>query len=357
MKTLCITGGCGFIGSEAVHQALSQGYRVVNIDKLTYSGNLASVADIATHPYYTFYHADIADWETMQTIFAKERPDAVLHLAAESHVDRSIDSPSPFIQTNITGTFVLLEVSRSFWNSLLQTEPSKAKAFRFVHISTDEVFGDLGEGTARFSETSPYKPSSPYSASKAASDHLVRAWCRTYGLPTLITNCSNNYGPRQFPEKLIPLTILHAMEGKPLPVYGTGTQIRDWLYVADHVRALFCVLEQGRIGETYCIGGFGERKNIEVVTLIAHCMNAMYPKKPQGTDDFTSLITMVTDRPGHDTRYAIDPSKIMQELHWKPQESFESGLQKTVAWYLDNSSWWQAILDGSYHGERLGVTF
>ena len=354
LKTIFITGGAGFIGSEAVHQAVQKGWKVITIDKLTYSGNLASLADLDGNPNHQFIHADICDAERMASLFTEYAPDAILHLAAESHVDRSIDSPRPFIETNIFGTYVLLEEARKYHAILRKTLPAKADAFRFVHISTDEVFGDLAETAKRFTETTPYHPSSPYSASKASSDHLVRAWQRTYGLPTIITNCSNNYGPRQFPEKLIPLTILHAKEGKPLPVYGKGTQIRDWLYVGDHVRALLLVLETGRIGETYCIGGYGEKRNIEVVEGLCDILNT-YLKKPKNVTNFRDLICFVQDRPGHDVRYAIDPAKIETELGWKPQESFDTGLKKTVQWYIENESWWRAILDGSYHGERLGL--
>ena len=355
MKTIFITGGAGFIGSEAVHQALDKGFHVINIDKLTYSGNLASLADIADNPKYTFEKADITDHDRMQSLFATYQPDYVLHLAAESHVDRSIDSPKPFIDTNIGGTFVLLETARQYLKTLSHISPEKSTNFRFVHISTDEVFGDLKDKTSRFNESTPYAPSSPYSASKAASDHLVRAWHRTYGLPTMITNCSNNYGPRQFPEKLIPLTILHALEGQTLPIYGRGEQIRDWLYVGDHVQALFLVLERGIIGETYAIGGFGERRNLEVVENLCDILNRRIEQKPKGITDFRQLISFVQDRPGHDLRYAIDPSKIQRDLGWQPVENFNSGLDKTVAWYLTNESWWRAILDGSYHGERLGL--
>ncbi|MCR5814654.1 MAG: dTDP-glucose 4,6-dehydratase [Desulfovibrio sp.] len=355
MKTLFITGGAGFIGSEAVHQALENGWRVVNIDKLTYSGNLASLEDIASHPQYSMIQADIADASAMRAAFEKHKPDAVLHLAAETHVDRSIDSPAPFIESNIVGTFVLLETCRNYLKSL-SPNAEKARNFRFVHISTDEVFGDLATSDGRFSEKTPYAPSSPYSASKASSDHLVRAWHRTYGLPTMITNCSNNYGPRQFPEKLIPLTLLHAQAGETLPVYGQGQQIRDWLYVGDHVRALFLVLENGRIGETYAIGGYGEKRNIDVVTTLCDLLNELRPQKPGGISDYKELIRFVTDRPGHDLRYAIDPTKISTELGWKPQENFTSGLRKTVEWYLSHEQWWRSILDGSYHGERLGVS-
>ncbi|MBQ7739359.1 MAG: dTDP-glucose 4,6-dehydratase [Desulfovibrionaceae bacterium] len=355
MKQIFITGGAGFIGSEAVHQALDAGFKVLNIDKLTYSGNLASLADIASNPNYAFVKADIADQETMQQLFETYQPDYVLHLAAESHVDRSIDSPKPFIDTNIQGTYVLLEAARRYWKKLAADDPLKHDAFRFLHISTDEVFGDLSETETRFNEKTPYAPSSPYSASKAASDHLVRAWHRTYGLPTMITNCSNNYGPRQFPEKLIPLCILHALNGQSLPVYGRGNQIRDWLYVGDHVRALLLVLERGINGETYCIGGFGERRNLEVVKTVCHIMDKLIEEKPNDLKNFQELITFVQDRPGHDLRYAIDPHKIQNDLGWKPLENFESGLEKTVQWYLTNKDWWRAILDGTYQGERLGL--
>ena len=356
MKSLLITGGAGFIGSEAVHQALEKGWRVVNIDKLTYSGNLASLEDIANHPMYSMVQADIADATAMRTAFSTYKPDAVLHLAAETHVDRSIDSPAPFIESNIVGTFVLLEACRSYLKSLMPKDEEKARNFRFVHISTDEVFGDLADRDGRFCETTPYAPSSPYSASKASSDHLVRAWHRTYGVPTMITNCSNNYGPRQFPEKLIPLTLLHAQAGENLPVYGQGQQIRDWLYVGDHVRALFLVLEKGRIGETYAIGGYGEKRNIDVVRALCDLLNEMQSQKPKGISDYKDLIRFVADRPGHDLRYAINPAKISGELGWKPQEDFTSGLRKTVTWYLSHEQWWRSILDGSYHGERLGTS-
>ena len=356
MKTLFITGGAGFIGSEAVHQAVKKNWNVINIDKLTYSGNLASLSDIADAPNYQFVQADICDAQTMNQLFQGKQPDMILHLAAESHVDRSIDSPQPFLETNIFGTFVLLEAARSYYQHLLKNDRKKAEAFRFVHISTDEVYGDLDLNEERFTEESRYKPSSPYSASKASSDHLVRAWQRTYGLPICITNCSNNYGPRQFPEKLIPLTVLHAKEGKKLPVYGKGLQIRDWLYVADHVRALFLVLEHGRVGETYVIGGYGEKRNIEVVESICDILNQYIEEKPSGVRDFRDLIEFVQDRPGHDRRYAINPHKIETKLGWKPLENFDSGLRKTVSWYLHNETWWRSILDGSYHGERLGLS-
>ena len=356
--TLLITGGAGFIGSTAVRAALARDdWRVVNIDKLTYSGNLDSLADVEDHPRYSFIQADIADAAAMRAAFEVFEPDAVMHLAAESHVDRSIDSPAPFLETNIRGTFVLLEEARRHWQGLKSREPQKADDFRFLHISTDEVFGDLSGDAkeTRFSETTAYAPSSPYSASKAASDHLVRAWQRTYGLPTLITNCSNNYGPRQFPEKLIPLTIINALAGRPLPVYGTGAQIRDWLHVEDHVRALLTVLARGRVGETYTVGGSNEQKNIDVVRAICGHLEQQAPEKPAGVTRYEDLVTFVTDRPGHDGRYAIDAGKIERDLGWRPRVSFEDGLGDTVRWYLENRDWWGRILDGTYRCERLGL--
>lgn len=359
-KTLLITGGAGFIGSTVVHEALERGgWKVINIDKLTYSGNPASLQDIEKNPDYCFYKADIADQESMRKIFAASKPDAVMNLAAESHVDRSIDGPGAFIDTNIKGTYSLLEAAREYWKEMQKLEPDKARDFRFLHISTDEVFGDLADmehGEKNFfNENTPYAPSSPYSASKAASDHLVRAWRRTYGLPTMITNCSNNYGPRQFPEKLIPLTIINACSGKALPVYGQGLQIRDWLYVNDHAQALFLALERGQPGATYCIGGHNEKKNIDVVRAICDCLEEIRPEKPQGVDKYADLITFVKDRPGHDGRYAIDPSKIIGELGWKPSENFAQGIKKTVKWYLDNEDWWRPILEGKYQCQRLGT--
>lgn len=356
--TLLITGGAGFIGSTAVRAALARDdWRVVNIDKLTYSGNLASLAEVEDHPRYSFIQADIADQAAMRAAFEVFAPDAVMHLAAESHVDRSIDSPAAFLDTNIRGTFVLLEEARRYWQALKGAEPQKAADFRFLHISTDEVFGDLGgaDAATRFSESTPYAPSSPYSASKAASDHLVRAWQRTYGLPTLITNCSNNYGPRQFPEKLIPLTIINALAGRQLPVYGTGAQVRDWLHVEDHVRALLTVLARGRVGETYTVGGSNEQKNIDIVRAICGHLENLAPQKPAGVAHYEDLITFVTDRPGHDARYAIDAGKISRELGWRPRVGFEVGLAGTVGWYLDNRDWWGKILDGTYRCERLGL--
>lgn len=357
-KTLLITGGAGFIGSCVVRRALANSdWRVVNIDKLTYSGNLESLTDVADHPRYSFIQADVADAGAMQAVFAAEKPLAVMHLAAESHVDRSIDSPKAFIDTNIGGTFALLEAARAWWKDLQKTDPAQAADFRFLHISTDEVFGDL-EGQPRdalFDEKTAYAPSSPYSASKAASDHLVRAWHRTYGLPTLITNCSNNYGPRQFPEKLIPVTILNALAGKSLPVYGKGAQIRDWLYVEDHADALLLALKNGAPGETYTVGGRNEKRNIEVVREVCAILEELAPQKPQGLKNYADLITFVQDRPGHDGRYAIDAGKIERELGWRPKENFASGMRKTVAWYLENRDWWRHILDGSYRLERLGT--
>ncbi len=359
--TLLVTGGAGFIGSALVLHILQRpGWRVVNIDKLSYSGNPASLEKVKDHPAYHFIHADISDSAAMRAAFEVFEPDAVMHLAAESHVDRSIDDPRNFIDSNIIGTYCMLEEARRYWKAQQRVNPRKADDFRFLHISTDEVFGDLGIDSAvckahYFDESSPYAPSSPYSASKAASDHLVRAWQRTYGLPAIVTNCSNNYGPRQFPEKLIPLTILNALHGRVLPVYGKGTQIRDWLYVDDHVSALLKVLANGRIGETYAVGGDGERQNIEVVRSVCRLMEEKSPHKPHGVTRYEDLIKFVPDRPGHDTHYAINAAKIRKELGWQPQESFESGLEKTVQWYLDNQEWWQPILDGKYQGERLGI--
>ena len=352
---LLVTGGAGFIGSAVVRHIINNtNSSVVNVDKLTYAGNLNSVNAVAQSNRYVFEQADICNAEAMTALFAKHQPDAVMHLAAESHVDRSIDGPAAFIETNILGTYTLLEAARQYWKDL--PEVGKA-AFRFHHISTDEVYGDLHGTDDLFTETTPYAPSSPYSASKASSDHLVRAWQRTYGLPVIVTNCSNNYGPFHFPEKLIPLMILNALAGKPLPVYGKGNQIRDWLYVEDHARALYKVVTEGVVGETYNIGGHNEKQNIEVVHAICDLMDELAPMHERGyplNTKHASLITHVTDRPGHDLRYAIDASKIERELGWKPEETFETGLRKTVQWYLENKSWWQAVLDGSYKLERLG---
>ncbi|OSI09552.1 dTDP-glucose 4,6-dehydratase [Neisseria zoodegmatis] len=350
---LLITGGAGFIGSAVIRHIINHTRdSVVNLDKLTYAGNLESLASVADNPRYVFEHADIGDRAALEWIFSTHQPDAVMHLAAESHVDRSIDGSAAFIETNIVGTYTLLEAARAYWQSM----PSEKQAsFRFHHISTDEVYGDLHGTDDLFTETTPYAPSSPYSASKASSDHLVRAWRRTYGLPTLITNCSNNYGPYQFPEKLIPLMILNAIGGKPLPVYGNGLQIRDWLFVEDHARALYTVITQGKVGETYNIGGHNEKTNLEVVETICTLLEELMPQKPAGVAAYRDLITFVDDRPGHDARYAIDASKISRELGWTPQETFESGIRQTVAWYLNNRSWWQHVLDGSYRLERLGA--
>ncbi len=357
-KTFLITGGAGFIGSALVHELLVHTeHRVVNVDKLTYAGNLASLESVAHHPRYAFEQADICDAPAMQRLFAEHRPDVVMHLAAESHVDRSIEGPAAFIQTNIVGTSVLLEAARGYWTPLQESAPEKAAGFRFHHVSTDEVYGDLAEAevssSALFTEDTPYAPSSPYSASKAGSDHLVRAWQRTYGLPTLISNCSNNYGPRQFPEKLIPLMILNTLAGKPLPVYGDGGQVRDWLHVEDHARALVRVATKGRVGETYNIGGHNEKTNLDVVEAICDLLQELAPSSP--ITHYRELISFVKDRPGHDRRYAIDAGKVERELGWVPQETFETGLRKTVLWYLENRDWWQRVQDGRYQGERLGL--
>ncbi len=343
-----VTGGAGFIGSALCRYLVAtKGWHVVNVDALTYAANLASLSSIDGKSGYRFVKADIRDRAAMDAVFAETQPDAIMHLAAESHVDRSITGSAEFISTNIVGTHTLLEAARAYWGAL--PEPRKS-AFRFLHVSTDEVYGSLGPD-GYFLETTPYDPRSPYSASKAASDHLVSAWHETYGLPTLITNCSNNYGPYHFPEKLIPLVILNALEGKPLPVYGDGLQTRDWLYVDDHAKALALVLEQGRAGQTYNVGGRAPMENLTVVHSICDILDRLRPAgKPR-----RSLITYVKDRPGHDRRYAIDPTKIETELGWRSLETFETGIEKTVRWYLENSSWWQPLRAGVYSGERLGL--
>ena len=351
MKIL-ITGGAGFIGSALIRYLINHTeHAVINVDKLTYAGNLDSLADIENNSRYHFEQIDICNRDGIDRLLTHYQPDAIMHLAAESHVDRSIDGPAEFIETNIIGTYTLLEAARSYWASL---PTDKKNTFRFHHISTDEVYGDLDRPEDFFTETTAYAPSSPYSASKASSDHLVRAWMRTFGLPVLITNCSNNYGPYHFPEKLIPLMILNALEGKPLPVYGNGQQIRDWLFVEDHARALYLVVTQGVIGETYNIGGHNEMANLDVVNTLCQLLEEMAPNKPSGIQKYTDLITFVKDRPGHDLRYAIDATKIQQELGWIPTESFETGLKKTVHWYLDNQTWCKRVQDGSYQRQRLG---
>ncbi|EMH9206031.1 dTDP-glucose 4,6-dehydratase [Klebsiella michiganensis] len=352
MKIL-VTGGAGFIGSAVVRHIIENTSDEVRvIDCLTYAGNLESLAQVAGNKRYSFSQTDITDAKSVAEQFSDFRPDIVMHLAAESHVDRSIDGPAAFIQTNLIGTFTLLEAARQYWSAL---DTAQKQTFRFHHISTDEVYGDLHGTDDLFTEETPYAPSSPYSASKAGSDHLVRAWNRTYGLPVVVTNCSNNYGPYHFPEKLIPLTILNALAGKPLPVYGNGEQIRDWLYVEDHARALYKVATEGRSGETYNIGGHNERKNIDVVRTICAILDKVVEQKPGNISQFADLITFVKDRPGHDLRYAIDAAKIQRDLGWVPEETFESGIEKTVHWYLNNTTWWQRVLDGSYAGERLGL--
>ncbi|EGQ8054433.1 dTDP-glucose 4,6-dehydratase [Vibrio alginolyticus] len=352
MKIL-VTGGAGFIGSAVVRHIIRDTQdTVINLDKLTYAGNLESLVDVSESERYHFEQVDICDRAELDRVFSEHQPDRVMHLAAESHVDRSIDGPAAFIETNVMGTYHLLEAARQYWSGL---DEARQSAFRFHHISTDEVYGDLEGTDDLFTETTSYAPSSPYSASKASSDHLVRAWQRTYGLPTLITNCSNNYGPYHFPEKLIPLMILNALNGKPLPVYGDGMQIRDWLFVEDHARALYKVVNEGEVGETYNIGGHNEKANIEVVKTICALLEELRPNKPAGIESYESLITYVKDRPGHDVRYAIDATKIAQELGWTPEETFESGIRKTVEWYLNNPQWWQRVLDGSYSLERLGA--
>lgn len=351
MKIL-VTGGAGFIGSAVVRKLINHTkFEVINLDKLTYAGNLESISDIENAPRYSHEKVDICNAQSLIMVFERHQPTCVMHLAAESHVDRSIDGPADFINTNIIGTFNLLEAVRYYYDNLNET---RKKLFRFHHISTDEVYGDLAGTDNFFTEQTPYSPSSPYSASKAASDHLVRSWGRTYGLPVIITNCSNNYGPCHFPEKLIPHVILNAIHGKPLPIYGDGSQIRDWLYVEDHAKALIRVITEGKIGETYNIGGHNEKTNLEVVKNICELLEELAPNKPAGIKIYQDLISFVKDRPGHDVRYAIDASKIESELGWVPKETFESGLRKTVQWYLDNPQWWERVLSGAYQLERLG---
>lgn len=377
MKKLLVTGGSGFIGSNLVRLALQRGHEVLNIDKLTYAGNPASLRDLEASPHYRFLQADICDAEAMRAAFADFRPDAVMHLAAESHVDRSIDGPMEFVQTNVVGTVTLLQAATEYWRELQESGarsqesetsppqspishlPSPQKSFSFLHVSTDEVYGSLGE-SGLFTETTPYDPHSPYSASKASSDHFVRAWHDTYGLPVIITNCSNNYGPYQFPEKLIPVVILKALRGEPIPVYGKGENIRDWLYVEDHAEALLTVLEKGTIGQTYNIGGNNEMRNIDLVRLLCRILDECVESgklkaESRKGESFAKQITFVTDRPGHDLRYAIDASKIRDELGWSPRQDHQSGFRKTVRWYLENEAWWKDILDGSYQLERLGA--
>jgi dTDP-glucose 4,6-dehydratase len=355
---ILVTGGAGFIGSAVVRHIIENTTdEIINVDKLTYAGNLESLEMVSNSDRYHFEQVDICNRHELDRIFKLYTPDIVMHLAAESHVDRSIDGPSEFIETNIVGTYTLLEATRSYW---LELNDVKKSNFRFHHISTDEVYGDLEGPKDLFTENTPYAPSSPYSASKAASDHLVKAWLRTYGLPIVITNCSNNYGPFHFPEKLIPLIILNALDGKALPIYGNGLQIRDWLHVEDHARALYLVATTGKVGETYNIGGHNEKTNIEVVKTICSLLEEFVPdncnsKASGSADGFSGLIEFVTDRPGHDIRYAIDASKIEKDLGWVPIESFESGIRKTVIWYLENKNWWSRVLDGSYTRERLGV--
>ena len=347
---IIVTGGAGFIGSAVIRQYIQNtNHEVINLDALTYAGNLESLTEVDQNPRYSFEHVNICDIDEVRRVFNEHQPDAIMHLAAESHVDRSIDGPVDFIQTNIVGTFNLLDVAKKYWDDL---SGAKKEGFRFHHVSTDEVYGDL-EATGFFTEETSYEPSSPYSASKASSDHLVRAWHRTYGFPIVVTNCSNNYGPFQFPEKLIPLVTLNALEGKPLPIYGKGDQIRDWLYVDDHAIALRLVLETGKIGDTYNIGGHNEKTNLDVVKTICAILDELVPSADNSPYD--SLITYVKDRPGHDVRYAIDADKIAKDLEWLPAETFESGIKKTIQWYLDNSDWCQHVQDGSYMRERLGA--
>ena len=357
MKTIFVTGGAGFIGSAVIRYLINNTECfIINIDKLTYAGNLSTLESVANNPRYFFELVDICDARKISELFKQYRPDAIMHLAAETHVDRSIDNAAAFIQTNIVGTYALLEAARHYWHSLSETKKS---AFRFHHISTDEVFGDLKSAVGFFTEMTPYAPNSPYSASKAGADHLVRAWYKTYGFPVILTNCSNNYGAFQFPEKLIPLMILNAVQGKKLPIYGHGNQVRDWLFVDDHARALYLALTRGEIGESYNIGGHNQKTNLEVVNTICAVLDELVPteKNPntQGVRRYADLIEFVADRPGHDQRYAIDAGKIQRELGWQPLETFESGIRKTVEWYLDNPTWWQPILSERYCGTRLGL--
>lgn len=349
---ILVTGGAGFIGSAVVRYLINDtSHLVMNLDKLTYAGNVESLASVSGSDRYQFSHTDICDRAALDLVFAEFQPDIIMHLAAESHVDRSIEGPADFIETNIVGTYHLLEAARAYWSQL---DADKKVSFRFHHISTDEVYGDLAGSDDLFTETTPYTPSSPYSASKASSDHLVRAWHRTFGLPVVLTNCSNNYGPYHFPEKLVPHMILNALAGKPLPVYGKGNQIRDWLFVEDHARALVLVATTAEIGESFNIGGHNEKQNIDVVHTLCDLLEELHPSKPAGIANYKDLITFVKDRPGHDLRYAIDAGKIERELGWKPQETLETGLRKTVVWYLENREWWQRVIDGDYRLDRIG---
>ncbi|WP_289043986.1 dTDP-glucose 4,6-dehydratase [uncultured Aliiroseovarius sp.] len=345
---IIVTGGAGFIGSAVVRQAIESGMDVVNVDALTYASCIENVASVSDHPSYVFEHVDIRDRAALDRVFADHRPDAVMHLAAESHVDRSIDGPSEFIETNITGTFNMLEAARKYW-----LENRKPDDFRFHHISTDEVFGSLSsDKNIMFTETTPYDPRSPYSASKAASDHLVRAWHETYGLPVVLTNCSNNYGPYHFPEKLVPVVILNALASKPLPIYGDGSNVRDWLFVEDHADALLTVIKRGKVGRSYNIGGENECSNLELVKTLCDILDDLHPRE---SGSYQDLITFVTDRPGHDARYAIDPARIREELGWRPSVTIEEGLRKTVQWYLDNEDWWRPLQNRDGVGKRLGT--
>jgi dTDP-glucose 4,6-dehydratase len=350
MEKIIVTGGMGFIGSNLVRELISQNYKVLNIDIVTTSSTEETLKDLKNNLLYSFARVDIRNYEDLKNIIEEFSPDKIFHLAAESHVDNSIDTPKIFFDTNIMGTFNLIDISKNYW-----IRKNKFKNFRLIHISTDEVYGDLGNSESPFNEETRYSPSSPYAASKASSDHLVRAWHRTYGLPSIVTNCSNNYGPYQFPEKLIPHMILNAVQGKFLPVYGDGSQIRDWLNVSDHVKALMQVMQRGKIGKTYNIGGLNEKKNIDVVRMICKFLEKLAPNKPKGVNSYYDLISFVKDRPGHDIRYAVDTTKITEELGWKSAETFETGLYKTVKWYLDNSTWWEKILSKSYKFERVGL--